>query len=161
MIIFHWTEWKLSKYKKNSTKNKTFVEIWRPFWKKRPHGFIHHWDFCRQPDFNSPMTKVTKNSGLQKSPGGAGFRLLAHIQKQVEIGCGLILSFNLHCLFVALLLINVGFAHKCKMKLSSRCFFLHASFKKLMHFLKICYKSETQRSYDSFIKKKKEKKDCL
>ena len=38
--------------------------------KKRPHGFIQHWDFCRQPDFNSPMAKVSKNSGLQKSLGG-------------------------------------------------------------------------------------------
>ena len=26
--------------------------------------------FCRQPDFNSPMAKVSKNNGLQKSPGG-------------------------------------------------------------------------------------------
>ena len=38
--------------------------------KNRPHGFIQHWDFCRQFDFNSPMAKVSKNSGLQKSPGG-------------------------------------------------------------------------------------------
>ena len=48
------------------------------FEKKRSRGFIQHWDFCRQPDFNNPMAKVSKNSGLQKSPGGAGFLLLAH-----------------------------------------------------------------------------------
>ena len=68
-ISLNWM--KIVEIQKNSTKNKTFVEIWRPFWKKkRPHGFIQHWDFCRQPDFNSPMAKVSKNSGLQKSPGG-------------------------------------------------------------------------------------------
>ena len=67
-ISLNWM--KIVEIQKNSTKNKTFVEIWRPFWIKRPHGFIQHWDFCRQPDFNSPMVKVSKNSGLQKSPGG-------------------------------------------------------------------------------------------
>ena len=57
------------------------------FEKKRPHGFIQHWDFCRQPDWNSPMANVSKNSGLQKSPGGggAGFRVLAHRLKQYQL----------------------------------------------------------------------------
>ena len=67
-ISLNWM--KIVEIQRNSTKSKTFVEIWWPFWKKRPHGFIQHWDFCRQPDFNSPMAKVSKNSGLQKSPGG-------------------------------------------------------------------------------------------
>jgi len=53
-------------------------EYWPPYWKKRPHSLTQGGDFCRQPDFDSYMYKVSKNSGLQKSPGGAGFRLWAH-----------------------------------------------------------------------------------
>ena len=68
----------MSKYKKIAPKTRHLLKFGSHFEKKRPHGFIQHWDFCRQPDFNSPMAKVSKNSGLQKSPGGAGFRLLAH-----------------------------------------------------------------------------------
>ena len=83
VIIFYQTQWKLSKYKRNSTKKEDICWNLRPFWKKRPHGFIQHWDFCRQPDFNSPMAKVSKNSGLQKSPGGC--RVLVTIPNKLVL----------------------------------------------------------------------------
>ena len=55
-----------------------YIEFWRPFWKKRPHRFTQGGDFCRQPDFNLPMDKLSKKKSVrQKSPGGACFGVLA------------------------------------------------------------------------------------
>ena len=61
---------KIVKIQKIVPKTRHLLKFGGHFEKKRSHGFIQHWDFCRQPDFNSPMAKVSKNSGLQKSPGG-------------------------------------------------------------------------------------------
>ena len=87
-ISLNWM--KIVEVQKNSTKTRHLLKFGSHFEKKRPHGFIQHWDFCRQPDLKSPMAKVSKNSGLQKSPGGAGFRLLAHrliVIKRVTTAC--------------------------------------------------------------------------
>ena len=48
----------------------TFCNFFGSHFEKCSQAFTHHWNNCRQPDFNSPMCKVSENGSLGKSPGG-------------------------------------------------------------------------------------------
>ena len=58
------------------------------FWNKSPHVFTHHWNTCRQPDFNSPIYRGSKTYSLKIHQGGNDFGIwpINYIGYSVSVG---------------------------------------------------------------------------